>query len=343
MGGIPLQIAAVSHLVPGHAVCFLNGTGVVADALVAEGLAVRLGIRRAWAPHSAWRLVRTLRKIHPSILHLHAPDSLAAAAVTVLALPGVKRVYTEHASRALRWKSRKIRAVYWLLRMTQDRFVALAPSMVGVLERRGVDPRRISCIPNLVLTPRRDVTDVRDAARTVGVVSRLVPVKRIDLLVDVVAELRRRGLECAGIVVGGGPQRTALEARAAAHGLADRVRFVGEQDDVLPWLDQMDVFLATSEVDVYPAAVLEAMARGVPVVAMACDGGLHDLALSGGRLLRGRSVAAAAEAVAELLVSREARARIRARGYCVAAEHRTERILEKLQDLYRSLEAAGAG
>ena len=342
VGGIPLQVAAIARLAPGHAVCFLNGKGVVADALVDEGLGVRLGIQRAWAPHSLWRLVRTLRTIRPRILHLHALDSLTAVVVTMVALPRARRIYTEHSSRSVRWKSRKIKAVYWILRRTQSRFIAIAPTMAAALERHGVDPRRICCISNFVTVPRREVVDARESAHTVGVVCRLVPVKRLDLLIDLVAELRRRGLECSGLVVGDGPERTALEAHAAANGVEDCVRFVGEQGDVLPWLDQIDVFLATSEVDAYGVAPLEAMARGVPVVAMACDGGLGDLVLSGGRLLPDRNVATAADAVAELLASREAREWVRTRGYRAAAEHSSELVLAKLEELYRSVEAGGS-
>jgi glycosyltransferase involved in cell wall biosynthesis len=341
VGGIPLQVGALARLASGHRICFLNGKGAVADALVAEGLAVRLGIQRAWAPHSLWRLVRTLRRIRPPILHLHALDSLTAAIVTVLALPRAKRVYTEHASRSLRWESRKVKAVYWVLRRTQDRFVALGPTLADALERRGIDRSRIWCIPLFVAVSRRETADLRERGEAVGVVCRLVSVKRVDLLIDVVAEVRRRGLECSGLVVGDGTERAALETYAAASGLSDRVRFVGEQADVLPWLDRIDVFLSTSEVDVYPTALLEAMARGVPVVAMAAEGGLVDLVRSGG-LLTDRSVPATAGVVAGLLTSREARDHARERGYAVAAEHSADRVIGELEELYRSVGSGAA-
>ncbi len=91
----------------------------------------------------------------------------------------------------------------------------------------------------------------------------------------------------------------------------------------------------TSAVDVYPNAVLEAMARGVPVVALPCEGGLAELAARGGLLLPDREVGTAADAVGELLASPEARERLRARGYEVAAEHTVDAVLTRLEELYR--------
>lgn len=333
LGGIPRQVAQIVRRASGHRVCFLDGNGVVGDALVAEGLAVRLFICRGWAPRSVWRLARTLRELKPRVLHLHSNDSVAVALLSALVLPGVRRVYTERSPRSLRPESLKDKALYWILRRTYTSFVALSPAMAAALERHGIEPGSIVVIPHAVAVPGRRRQDP-DPASTVGVVCRLAPVKRVDLLIDVVTELRRRGVECSALIVGDGSQRAGLEAQAIASGVGDCVRFAGAQQDVLPWLDEIDVFLATSEIDVYPNAVLEAMARGVPVVAMACKGGLADLAVSGGHLLPDRGVTTAADAVAQLLESREARERLRARGYAVAAEHTPEVVLSKLGELY---------
>jgi glycosyltransferase involved in cell wall biosynthesis len=340
-GGIPRQVAGIVRMAPGHRVCFLNGDGAIGHELAAEGLAVRLFIRRGWAPRSVWRLGRTLRHVRPRIVHLHSDDSLAVPLVSALVLPRARRVYTERSPRSLRPGSRKARLLYWILRRTCTSFVALSPAMAAVLERRGVDPDLIVVIPHAVAVPRGPEPD-RARAHRVGVVCRLAPVKRVDLLIDVVAELERRRVECSALIVGDGAERPRLEARAAATGVGDRVRFVGEQHDVIPWLDEIDVFLVTSEVDVYPNAALEAMARGVPLVAMACQGGLADLAAEGGLLLPDREVRTAADAVARLFASRRARETLRVRGYGLVGRHRPDIVLSKLGELYGGREAAEA-
>jgi glycosyltransferase involved in cell wall biosynthesis len=61
------------------------------------------------------------------------------------------------------------------------------------------------------------------------VVSRLAPLKRIDLVVRALAEPRARGVRC--VIAGEGSERPVLEALARDLGVADRVTFVGHVDD----------------------------------------------------------------------------------------------------------------
>ncbi len=72
--------------------------------------------------------------------------------------------------------------------------------------------------------------------------------------------------------MGDGPDRDALEARAAALGLADRVRFLGERADIDRLLPGMDVFVLSSREEGIPNALLEAMAAGRACVATAVGG-----------------------------------------------------------------------
>jgi glycosyltransferase involved in cell wall biosynthesis len=103
-------------------------------------------------------------------------------------------------------------------------------------------------------------------APVVGSVARLNPIKNQALLVDAFADVARALPEARLILVGDGPERAALTARAAAAGLTDRVLLPGEQGDVARWLACMDVFCLTSLSEGMPMTVLEAMAARVPVV-----------------------------------------------------------------------------
>ena len=112
------------------------------------------------------------------------------------------------------------------------------------------------------------------------------------------------------------------------------MRFAGEQEDVAPWLDRMDVFLMTSESEPFGLTATEAMARGVPVVAMPCPGGLAELVGAGGLLLPDRSPARAADAVQSLLESPGERARLRAAGRALADRHLPATAVRELERLY---------
>jgi glycosyltransferase involved in cell wall biosynthesis len=342
IGGIERQIEAIvtyaaEHGPRKHRACFLDGRGPIGDALVARGLADRLGLRRGLDLPGLWRLARLLRRVRPRFIHLQT-HSLASHVVAQLALPEATRVYTEHSPRALR-HDRKFVLLYRLLRRTCSVFIALAPAMVAALERYGVGRDRIRLVPNPVAVPLRDSYPTRSAdTPVIGAVARLEEQKRVDLLLEVLAELRRRGVDCSGLVVGEGSKRVQLEAQRAALGLENLVEFAGEQIDVTPWLDRLDVFLITSAVEPFGIAAVEAMARGVPVVGMPAKGGLEELVARGGVLLADRDVATAADAIVQLLSSNEAYDEARSRGRALAAEHSLERNVLALEAVYRDLE-----
>jgi len=105
-------------------------------------------------------------------------------------------------------------------------------------------------------------------------VARLVPHKGIDTTLEVVAGLAREGVDLGYLVVGEGPMRAALEAQAAALGIADRVRWLGGvPDDRLPGVyAAADLYLGLSreegpQAEGFGLALLEAQAAGLPVVA----------------------------------------------------------------------------
>jgi glycosyltransferase involved in cell wall biosynthesis/GT2 family glycosyltransferase len=316
-----------------HRVCFMDGRGPVGDRLVAADLARRLESGRRPGPVALARLAREVRRARRGVVHLHT-HSLATNLVAFAAAPRATRVYSEHSPRALR-KDRKFTLLYRLLRATRVRFVAPAPAVAEAIEGRGVPRERIAVVPHPLTVPARErAGGGPDRGGTIGLVARLEPQKRVDLFVDVLAELRRREVSCSGIVVGDGSERADLAARLDEAGLGDAIELVGEQEDVTPWLDRMDVFLITSESEPFGLTALEAMARGVPVVAMPCPGGLPDLVRAGGELLPDRSTAAAADALQRLLSSPEARAGLRYRGRALAERHAPGAVVARLEEVY---------
>jgi glycosyltransferase involved in cell wall biosynthesis len=317
-----------------HQVLFLDGSGPVGNGLVDANLATRLGMRVGYDARGLAMLARELRRRRPRIIHFHT-NALGAYLVALVALPGATRVYTEHSRRAIKGDL-KFRLLYRLLRRTAAAFVAVSGGMADALARRGVEPARVHVVPNGTAVARAAGSRRRDRDLTVGIVARLEPHKRVDVFLEVLAELRRRG-RYRGVVVGDGSLRDELTRRRAELGLDETVEFVGERHDVVPYLDDMDVFLSTSEVEPFGLAALEAMARGVPVVGMPCPGGLAALIERGGLLLPDREVGTASDALERLLDSAAERERLRARGDAIAAEFSVERVIEQLDELYAAL------
>jgi N-acetyl-alpha-D-glucosaminyl L-malate synthase BshA len=146
--------------------------------------------------------------------------------------------------------------------------------------RRELGVRRdIRVIPNFIDTDtyqRRDVPGLRDSLAPAGEkllihVSNFRPVKRVSAVVDIFARVHRQ-VPSRLLMVGDGPDLPAASQRARALGLADSVKFLGEQDLIVPLLSAADVFLLPSAQESFGLAALEAMACEVPVVASRVGG-----------------------------------------------------------------------
>lgn len=147
----------------------------------------------------------------------------------------------------------------------RDRLIAVgAPADRVHIQRSGIDLRRFA------YSPRR-----RPEGRAQLIfVGRLTEKKGLVHALDALAILRREGDMADLTVVGDGPLATPLRAHAAALGLTDRVRFVGElpHEDVIAHLHGSHVLLAPSvtaengDQEGIPNVLKEAMATGLPVV-----------------------------------------------------------------------------
>ena len=101
------------------------------------------------------------------------------------------------------------------------------------------------------------------------VISHLMAARRVDLALETVAELVACGHDFPLTIVGDGPERAALEQRAARLGIAALVRFVGARTEVeaRSHLERADVLLFTDRGEGVAPAAVQALACGVPVVA----------------------------------------------------------------------------
>jgi glycosyltransferase involved in cell wall biosynthesis len=98
-------------------------------------------------------------------------------------------------------------------------------------------------------------------------VSRLIGLKRVDLLLDAAKEdLKERDLTV--VILGDGPMRTKWEQHADALGIRNRVRFEGfiAPGDLPEWYAVSDLFVLPSTDETWSVVVLESLASGVPVI-----------------------------------------------------------------------------
>ncbi len=169
-------------------------------------------------------------------------------------------------------------------------------------------------------------------------VSNFRPTKRVDRVVEIFARVARR-VPAVLLMVGDGPDLGLARRLGHEHGLAERLFFLGKQDQVVPLLSIADVLLLPSAHESFGLVALEAMACEVPVVASRL-GGLPELVADGqcGYLVPQDDLEAMAERAVALLQDADLRRSMGRAGRQRAVEHfNAERVVAQYEDLYRSL------
>jgi N-acetyl-alpha-D-glucosaminyl L-malate synthase BshA len=161
-----------------------------------------------------------------------------------------------------------------------DAVTAVSESLRRATSRELAVRRDIDVIPNFLDCDhyrRRDYPGLRQryaadaGTRILLHLSNFRPVKRLDTVVEAFARVASR-VPAVLLLVGDGPELPAARRRARQLEVADRVHYLGAQEDVLPLLSIGDVFLLPSEQESFGLAALEAMACEVPVVASNAGG-----------------------------------------------------------------------
>jgi glycosyltransferase involved in cell wall biosynthesis len=171
----------------------------------------------------------------------------------------------------------------------------------------------------------------------VGIVATLRSWKGHRYLVEACAALPQNvGL----VIVGDGPQREALQALVASHSLNDRVWMPGNQDDVVPWLQSLDIFTLPSYANEgVPQALIQAMLVALPVVTTSA-GSIGELALDGKTALvvPSQDVQALHKSIALLISDAGLRSRLgqAARNYCIG-RYSLERMLDSMEAVFGSV------
>ena len=294
-------------------------------------------------------LVPYLREFRPHIVHAHLVAASVATVVAARAAGQPRVMATFH--NITDWEEKRSHPVRVLGRaLLHDcaALVAVSDAVRAAIRRvsRDLGERATVIYNGADLEPFAEVRRGYAVARArlgydprafvVGGVARLDPRKGMDLLLEAAALTLDRlpGLQI--LIVGDGPERGRLETLARVLGLEARVRLVGEQRDVRPYLAALDLFAAPSRTEGMGLAIVEALAAGVPVAA-ARVGGIPEVLQDGaaGWLVDGGDPRAWADAIARAAALPHERQRLSAAGPARAERfsiHHTRHRLEAVYD-----------
>jgi glycosyltransferase involved in cell wall biosynthesis len=209
----------------------------------------------------------------PDLLHAHTLEA-AIPAVALGQLHAIPVVVSEH------WSGFPLGTLTAWQRVLARATFRAADSVCPVSEslRRAIEPyappARRRVVPNVVDTslfaPPTAPRPVPDGPARLLAVALLSDKKGLGVLLEALALRSARGCPPVHLdVVGDGPERIALAARARALGLDGAVQFHGlrTRAEVARRMAESDLFVLPSRVETFGVALVEALAAGLPVVA----------------------------------------------------------------------------
>ena len=294
-------------------------------------------------------LIALIRKFRPDIIHTHtAKAGVLGRLASLLAGRGTVRVHTFHGHLLhgyfAGWKRRLIVLIERFLALFTHRLIAIGNQVKKDLlaAHIGNEEKFRVFFPGL---PEPQEFDKKVVRKELGFsdkdiyctfVGRLTQIKRPDRLLDVAAEMKRRGINIEFIVAGEGDLYEEIRDRAMREDLP--VRFLGWRKDIDLLFAASDIAILTSDNEGIPLTLIQAAQAKLPIVATSV-GSIADIVIheSNGYLTQLTAVAMA-DALEKLVQDASLREFMGASGHVRSHEYFSlERMINDHADLYRNL------
>jgi glycosyltransferase involved in cell wall biosynthesis len=308
------------------------------------------------------QIARIARRFRPDVVHTHtAKAGFLGRQAAILALrdrPVLVHTYHGHVLEGYfgRAKTRLYLGLERSLAKRTDRLIGVSRQTVEDLVRLGVAARdRFSVIPlGLDLGPFAELKPgagelrwelgVPEGAMLLAFVGRIVPIKRVNLLLGAFARAVSLGADAHLALVGDGERRGELERFAGSLGVGERVRFLGYRRDLTRVAAAADAAILSSDNEGTPVWLIESGAAGLPAIATDVGGTANVVTAESGILVPPGDEEAMAAAIARLADDPAGRRAMgeRARAH-VLARYSVDRLIDDVDRLYSELLAKRAG
>ncbi len=222
------------------------------------------------------RMIPEIRRVAPDVVMTFFPVSNIWG-VLFARLAGVRTIYSTRRDFGL-WLARRDTPLLKVANRCVSGIVTNSEQVKELTAREeGVPRERLRVIHNGIEldeapVPEDEEDDVRErygieaGSRVVGIVGGLKPMKRHATFLKAARLVLAEEPDLVFVMVGDGPLRAELEALSRSLGVADKVRFVGSQDNVFRFLRVFDVAVNCSANEGLSNAVMEYMACELPCV-----------------------------------------------------------------------------
>ncbi len=303
-------------------------------------------------PRSTWKLTRE----HFDVLHAHSPASVGLLAYLTASTKRLPLIYTYHTSitdythyiKFIGGTGLIKRAAAWFSKASTDlgdQIVVPSPKFYRLLLQQKVK-QPITIIPNGIdLSMFKAVKNPGALRKRLGIaqdapimltVGRIDPEKRLDFIVEAFSLLADRVPNAHLVFAGDGSARKHVEEKANSTKVKDRIHFLGmvNRSELPDIFQDADVFLSASTTEVHPISVIEAIASGLPFVAVKDEAfeGMLEHGLNGYEVPL--DVNQYADVLADLLPDRERLKRFSEHSLALSQKYSIETQVRSLEKLY---------
>jgi glycosyltransferase involved in cell wall biosynthesis len=316
--------------------------------------AVRIdGLGRSIKPRAdltaLFAIVKEIRRFKPDLIHTHtAKAGVVGRIASILSGHRSVRVHTFHGHLLNGYfgagKTRLVILVEKFLASFTDQLLAVGEKVkddllaagIGNQSKFGVMPPGLQLAEVPSRASARKELGLNGDAIYCAFIGRVTQIKRPDRFLDVVAEIKFRGIELHFIVAGAGELLQYCQDRAEAENLP--VTFLGWREDIEVVLAAANFVLLTSDNEGTPLSLIQAGMVGIPVVATDV-GSTNEIVVNGETgFLTDLSVNQLADAVAKVGTDSALRAKMGAAGKeYTLARYGVARLVKDHQDLYLRL------
>jgi glycosyltransferase involved in cell wall biosynthesis len=322
-----------------------------ADTLEEFGIDVTYLARHKFDPATYPALLKVLRDKQADIVHLHGYGATTFGRLCAWRM-GIPAILHEHANHGDTPWFQKI--ADGLLAPHTDLAIAVSESTGEFTTRARLMPAERTKVVYLGAPldefarerSEREIADARQAMGiapgtiAVGTITRLMPSKGNQHLIDAAPAILQRHPNVRVFIVGEGELQADLEARAKALRLGDKLVFSGFMRDVAAALSAFDIVAFPSLWEGTPLTVFETLAMGKPIVATDADGLLDVLTDRKDALIVPKASAAAlARGIGELIDNPELASRLVAAAKKTGQRYDIAAFVRKMERLYELLHA----
>lgn len=305
--------------------------------------------------------LRKFRRHEFDIIHTHTPFTVGFCGLRWAESDGIPIVSTYHTlydryahyipwyipRRYVRFKIAKHTNFYY---SRVDHVIVPSVAAFRWLRRHSVKTP-ISVIPTGA--PRRQMLDRGEIRQQLGIgpdqrvmlyVGRIAREKNLAVLFDMAALVIRRDPSLRLWLVGDGPYRSACAEMARKLGIGDRVRFVGyvPRAEVDRYYAAADLFVFSSITETQGLVIQEAMAYGLPAVAVGGGGASASIRDGESGIVVKNNAEVFADAVLRLAGDDGLYVRMSEAAARIVRENGTTEMCEKVVDVYRQVLRGGA-